>query len=145
MAEKDPVVAFKYGIEVSGVISGFFTEASGLGSESEVVEHKVQRGGKELVIKQPGRLKWGDIELKRGITDNMDFWDWRKLVEEGKLADARKNGSIICYDQEDAEVVRYNFVNAWPSKVTGTALAAGSNEVSIEAITIVHEGIVRVT
>ncbi|HMX81402.1 MAG TPA: phage tail protein, partial [Ferruginibacter sp.] len=32
--------------------------------------------------------------------------------------------------------------NAWPSKLTGTDLKADGNEVAVESIELVHEGIV---
>src|SRR4051812_46499902 len=96
----DPLVGFNFGIEVSGIIQGYFTEAAGLGSETEVIDHKIiGKDGKEIIRKIPGRLKWGDVTLKRGITTNLDFWDWRKMVEDGKVSNARKNGSIMMYDQ----------------------------------------------
>ena len=86
MAERDPLVGFQYMIEVSGVITGYFTECSGLGSENELIEHKViDDKGVEHIQMIPGRLKWDQIKLKRGITDNMDIWDWRKMVEDGKM------------------------------------------------------------
>ena len=142
----DPLVSFNFGVEVSGVISGYFTEASGLGSEHEVIEHKiVSPEGREVVRKIPGRLKWGDITLKRGITASMDFWDWRKMVEDGNVQEARRNGSIVMYDETFSEVARWNFENGWPSKVDGPTANTTSNEVGIEQMTIVHEGIVRVT
>lgn len=142
----DPLVSYNFAIEVSGIIAGYFTEASGLGSENDVVEHKVTgKDGKEIVRKIPGRLKWGDITLKRGITTNMDFWDWRRMVEQGNVAKARKNGSIMMYDQEGSEVARWNFTAGWPSKVSGPSVNTTSNEVGIEELTIVHEGIERKT
>ncbi len=142
----DPLVSFNFAIEVSGVVSGFFTECSGLGSETEVTEHKVVGiGGQEIVRKIPGRLKWENITLKRGITANMDFWDWRKMVEEGNVAAARRDGSIIMYDQEGAEVARWNFEKGWPSKVSGPSVKADSNEIGVEEMIIVHEYIERVT
>ncbi len=144
--EGDPLVSYNFGIEVEGIISGFFTECSGLGSESEVIEHKVVGSkGKEVVRKIPGRLKWGDIVLKRGVTTNMDFWQWRKMVEDGDVAKARKNGSIIMYDQEGEEVARWNFQRGWPSKVSGPSVKSDGNEVVVEELTIVHEYIERVS
>ena len=94
MADRqDPLVGFHFGVEVSGVISGFFTECSGLGSEQEIIEHKVMsESGQEVVMKIPGRLKWSDITLKRGITSNMDMWNWRKMVEDGDVEGARRDG-----------------------------------------------------
>jgi len=144
MALRDPMVSFQYKIDVGGTITGYFTECSGLGSETELVEHKVQEGGKDIVQMLPGRLKWEQIKLKRGITDALDFWDWRKMVEDGNVSGARMNGSVFMLDQEFNEVAQWDFVNAWPTKVTGPDLKADSNAYGVEEITIVHEGIVRV-
>ena len=142
----NPLVGFSYGIDVAGTIAGFFTKCDGLGSETAVVEHKVtDPSGRDVVQKIPGRLQWGDITLTRGITDNMDFWKWRKQVEDGKVVDARKNGSIIMYDQALKEIARWNFVRGWPSKLDGPSLSSEGNEVSVESITITHEGIERVS
>ena len=142
----EPLVSFNFALEISGVISGYFTEVSGLGSEHEIVEHKVvSANGKEIIMKIPGRLKWENITLKRGITDNMDIWDWRKQVEDGNVDSARRNGSIVMYDQQGAEVSRWNFERGWPSKVSGPSPKADSNEIGVEELTVSHEYIERVT
>ena len=143
----DPLVSFNFMVEISGVITGYFQEASGLGSESEVIEHKIiAKGAKESIVRKvPGRLKWGDIVLKRGITASMDFYDWRKQVEEGKVEGARKDGSVVMYDQAHAEVARWNFSKGWPSKIAGPSVKADGNDIGVEELTIVHEGIKRVT
>ena len=142
---EDPLVGCQFSLEIQGVITGYFTEVSGLGSEHEVIEHKVvDESGHDLIMKIPGRLKWTDITLKRGITSSMDVWDWRKQVEDGDVEGARKNGSVVMYDQSYTQVARWNFSNAWPSKVTGPSLNAQNNEFGIEEMVIVHEGIERV-
>lgn len=144
MAEfENPLVGFHFAVDIQGVIDGFFTECSGLGSEQEVIEHKVVKDGKEIVMKIPGRLKWENITLKRGITSNMDIWDWRKQVEDGNVEEARRNGSIIMFDQTLKEVARWNFEGAWPVKVSGPQPKADSNEIGIEELTIAHEYIKR--
>jgi phage tail-like protein len=141
---EDPLLGFNFALDLSGAVKGYFTEVSGIGSENEVIEQKVVSGkGIEVILRIPGRLKWGDITLKRGITSSMELWDWRKKVEEGKVKDARKNGSIVMFDRELKEVARWNFVNAWPSKITGPSPKADSNEIGIEELTIVHEHIER--
>ena len=140
---EDPLVGFHFAIDIGGVVQGYFTECSGIGSEHEVIEHKVVENGKELVIKEPGRLKWENITLKRGITSNMDAWDWRKMVEDGKVKDARKMGSIIMFDHELKPVAQWDFTNGWPSKISGPAPKSDSNEVGIEEMVITHEYIVR--
>lgn len=144
MAGRDPLVGFHYGIEVQGVVNGYFTECSGIGSEHELIEHKiVDDKGRESIQKIPGRLKWQDITLKRGITSNMDIWDWRDQIVQGQVEDARKNGSIVMFDQAGDEVARWNFENAWPLKVSGPSMKADSNEFGIEELVITHEGLYR--
>lgn len=141
----DPLVGFHYAVEIQGMVTGYFTECAGLGSEHEVIENKVvDTNGNEVMQKIPGRLKWEDITLKRGITHNMDIWDWRKLVEDGDVSSARSNGSIVMFDQELNEVARWNFERAWPVKVSGPSVKADSNEIGIEELSIAHEGLWRV-
>jgi phage tail-like protein len=145
MAEELPLVGFHFAIDVSGVIAGYFTECGGLGSEHEVIEHKVvTEKGNEVVMKIPGRLKWENITLKRGITSNMDIWKWRKEVESGNVDSARRDGSVIMFDQQLTEIARWNFLRAWPVKVTGPQPKSDSNEIGIEELTIAHEYIERV-
>ena len=142
--ETDPLVGFHFQLDLGGVVAGYFTEISGLGSENEVVEHKVVEGGKQKVQKIPGRLKWGDITLKRGITAMMDIWTWRKQVEDGNVDAARTNGSIIMLDQELTPVAQWDFEGAWPSKVSGPQVQSDSNNYGVEELTVVHEYIIRV-
>lgn len=145
MSEIDPLVSAWFGVEFQGGVVGAFRECTGLGSENEVVEYKASGPKGQYIIKKvPGRMTWNNITLKRGITDSMDMWDWRKLVEEGKIEEARKNGSIVMFNQEGTAVARWNFVNAWPSKLTGPTANAGANEVGIEELEITHEGYRRV-
>jgi phage tail-like protein len=142
--DTDPLAGFHFQLDLGGKIAGYFTEISGLGSENEVIEHKVVEGGKQKVQKIPGRLKWGDITLKRGITSAMDIWDWRKQVEDGSVDAARQNGSIIMLDQELTPVAQWDFEGAWPSKVSGPQVQSDSNNYGVEELTVVHEYIKRV-
>ena len=140
----DPMIGAHFMVTV-GAIAGYFTEVSGLGSESEVVDHKIMsKGAKEAIIRKiPGRLKWGDVTLKRGITGNMDFYEWRKQVEQGKVDAARLDGTIHMLDQTMTVVAEWNFSKGWPSKISGPSLTADGNAVGIEELTIVHEGLTR--
>jgi phage tail-like protein len=141
--ETDPLIVYQFGIEVGGTVTGYFQELGGINSESEVIEFKVTHEGKDFIQKMPGRIKWGDVTLKRGITANLQIWEWRQQVEEGKMKDARKNCSILLYDRNMQVAARWDFVNAWPSKVAGPDMKADGNEYGIEEMTIVHEGMTR--
>jgi phage tail-like protein len=142
--DTDPALGFHFRLEVQGRVTGFFTEIGGLGSEHEVIEHKVvDMNGNDLIQALPGRLKWQPITLKRGLTSVRDVWDWRKMVEDGKVSEARSNGTITMFNQSLQPVAKWDFKNAWPSKVTGPQLQSDSNTFGIEEMTIVHEGIER--
>ena len=115
-----PLVGFHFSLELQGKIAGYFTECSGIGSEHEVVDHKVVTAdGHQVIMKIPGRLKWENVTLKKGITGDMDMWNWRKDVEDGKVEDARRNGMITMYDQTLKAVAQWEFTRAWPCKLSG--------------------------
>lgn len=142
----DPLTGFTFRLEVDRLEeASYFTECSGIGSENETIDHKVVGpNGMEEILKIPGRLKWGDVTLKRGITNVMDIWVWRQDVVEGKIGNARSNCSIIMMDRDYTDAARWDFENAWPSKVTGPSVKADSNDLGIEELTLVHEGLTRV-
>ena len=56
---------------------------------------------------------------------------------------ARRDGSIVMYDQQLEEVARWNFERAWPLKVSGPSMKSDSNEFGIEELVITHEGLYR--
>ena len=147
-AFSDPLITFQFRIEVAGPVqvNGYFTEVSGLGSEHEVVEQQVtDPQGNPFVMRDPGRIKYVDLVLKRGITADLGIWDWRKMVEEGDMTTARANCSIIMMDTLGGDVARWDVVNAWPSKVTGPSPKSDSNEFGIEEMNLVHEGMTRIS
>jgi|ERR1700674_356433 len=141
----DAIAGYHFSIEIDGVSIAQFQEVSGIVSEVDVIELKENtKDGKYILHKLPGNRKPPSITLKRAKNSSTDMWDWHQKVYQGKVADARKNGSVVLYGYDHAEVSRYNFVNAWPSKVTMSALKAGSNEVLMEEVTIVCEELERV-
>lgn len=141
----DALANCHFGVEVDGVTIALFQELSGVTSEIDVIELKQNTAdGKYVIHKLPGNRKPPNITLKRGKDTSMDMWNWHQKVYQGKVSDARKNGSIVLYDYDHTEVGRYNFVNAWPSKVSMSTLKSGANEVLMEEVTIVCEELERV-
>ncbi|MEZ4868514.1 MAG: phage tail protein [Caldilineaceae bacterium] len=146
MQSQDPIKSYLFKLEIEGdQLMGLFTECSGIGSETEVIEHKVVQNGKPVIMKVPGRLKWENITLKKGITDDMKVWNWRHQIEIGQVEGNRFNGSIIMTDHDLTPVARWDFERGWPTKVSGPSPKADSNEIGIEEIVLAHEGILRVS
>lgn len=138
------VGALRWYFEIDGITEGIFRECSGLGSETEVIEHRVTgKGGNLIVHKIPGALKWSDITLRRGVTDDKKLHEWREKIEKGQIEANRKNGSITLYSPDGNPVAKYTFKNGWPCKFKGPDLDASKNEIAIEELVIAHEGLER--
>jgi phage tail-like protein len=142
----DALVAQHFAIEIGGIEVAQFSEISGLGSELDVVELKENTpDGKLIIHKLPGAEKPPTITLKRAKSSSRDLYDWHKAMLDGRVGDARKEGSVVLKDFENTEVSRYNFTGAWVSKVTLGTLKSGSNEVLMEEVSIVCEHVERVS
>jgi phage tail-like protein len=135
---KDPYRSYNFLVELDSITRGGFRECSGLDSAQDPIDYR-EGNQRHTTRKLPGMVKHSVITLKWGITDATELWDWRKKAMDGKVE--RKNGSIILLDDTGAEKVRWNFRDAWPSKWTGPTFNATGNEVGIETMEIVHEGL----
>jgi phage tail-like protein len=136
---KDPYRAYNFLVEVDGITRAGFRECSGLDTSQDPIDYR--EGTDPLTTRRlPGLVKYSNITLKWGITDT-ELWDWRQSAMEGKVE--RKNGSIVLLDDTGAEALRWNFREGWPSKWTGPTFNATSNEVAIETLEIVHEGVLK--
>lgn len=139
-AIEDSLIVSAFAVEFQGKLTGVFRECSGFGSEHEVVAYQGSDAkGKQVTIKQPGNVKFAPITLKQGVTSEKQCWTWYEEVESGKIASARKDGTITMYDDKGEAVAKWNFFKAWPSKVVAPSFDASSNDVAIEEITIVYE------
>ena len=135
---KDPYRVYNFLVEVEGVTTAGFRECSGLDTAQDPIEYR--NGNEDITVRKlPGLVKYSNITLKWGFTDDAAFWDWRKKAMDGKVE--RKNGSIILLDDAREEKLRWNFREGWPTKWTGASFNATSNEVAIETLEIAHEGL----
>lgn len=135
----DPFINFNFLVEIDGISRGAFHEVSGFDSSIDVIEHR--EGGKITVQKLPGLTKFGNITLKWGITGDRQLYEWHRAAVDGSLQ--RKNGAIVCLDRQGNPVARWNFFDAWPSKYDAPDFNAEGNDVAIETLELVHEGLER--
>jgi phage tail-like protein len=141
----DALAAYTFAIEVDRTEIAQFSEVSGLASEVDVIELKENNALGQITLKKmPGAAKPATLTLKRAKNASQDLWKWHEAVMQGKLGDARRNGSVVMKSFDGTEVARYNFNNAWVSKISASTLKAGSNEVLMEEVSIVTESIERV-
>jgi phage tail-like protein len=131
---------YNFLVEIDSITRAGFQECSGFDSTVDVIEHR--EGGDNMTPRKlPGMTKFSNIQLKWGMTDDRELYDWHRRVIDGDIE--RKNGSIVLYNRKREEVARWNFNRAWPTKWDGPNLTAEGNDVSIEMIELAHEGFAR--
>ena len=140
MPPVDPLRNFAFKVEIDGLTVGGFTDCTGFGASTDPIEYR-EGGENKTVRKLPGLTKYNNIVLKFGLSDSRVLYDWYRDVTTGKVQ--RKNGSIIVYDVDGQEKVRWNFFRGWPTKWDGADFTAKGNDVAIETLEIAHEGIER--
>jgi phage tail-like protein len=138
----DPYRNFRFLVEIEGVAHAGFSDVE-IGAWSvEVVEY---REGSEPAAtrKLPGLHKFGDVTLKRGMTASLELFQWFQQVVSGD-PNFRRSLAIIILGDDGNPVARFQVQRAWPRKLAVGDLHAKGNEVLIEAIELVNEGVERV-
>lgn len=127
----------RFYVEIEGVTHAVFTEVSGL--SLEVATEDVEEGGRNgFVHRMPGRCKIGNLVLKRGMTKSNELLKWNLDMSQGKLKP--RHVSVIVYNPDGSESMRWNFTNAYPVKWTGPQFKADDTGTAIESMELAHEG-----
>jgi phage tail-like protein len=146
MADRvDPYRASRFLLEIDGITRAGFSECTLPDSSQDPIEY---REGNEVftVRKIPGMIKYGNLTLKWGITDDsIELYNWRKQVQDCKMSDARRNVAVVLLDDEGSAKARWEFSMAWPTKYDAPDLNATGGDVAIETLEIAHEGMTRVS
>ncbi|MBO1351106.1 MAG: phage tail protein [Hormoscilla sp. GUM202] len=137
----DPYQGFNFLIEIEGLVTGGFSQVSGLESEIEVEEYR--EGGENRYVHQlPGPTSYPSrLILQQGLTDIDSLWNWYNATSQGIIW--RKNGTIMLLDRQQIPAMYWNFKQALPVKWTGPEFDASSDEVVFETIELVHKGITK--
>lgn len=142
-----PIPKFHFQVEWGENFRIGFTEVSGLDFETEVIEYREGNSKKYNKTKQPGLTKFANITLKRGTFEgDFDYYkEWRKtyFFQEGNktASQYRRTVTIKLLNESHEAIITWKLLNAWPSKIQSTDLKADANEVAIETMELVHEGL----
>ena len=160
----DPVPAYLFSIEISGVLVGLFTECGGLGMTRDV--KSVQEGGvNDHVHKLPGKVSYDNITLKRGLSLSRALWDWMRVgqydfqVQRTNLSiiqgapghnlataviEAAGAGSGMLHGllgQGFGTVKNWSVEDAYPVHWKASGLDVSSGKTVIETLEIAHHGL----
>ncbi|MBO3460116.1 phage tail protein [Aetokthonos hydrillicola Thurmond2011] len=134
-----PLPKFHFQVEWAGKRIGF-TDVSGLNVETQPIEYREGNMREYSKLQMPGMQKFGSITMKRGtVKGDNDFFKWWNTVALNTID--RRDITISLLNEKHEPVVIWKVKNAWPTKVNSTELKSDGNEVAIESIEIVHEGL----
>jgi phage tail-like protein len=136
---KDPFRTFNFRLEIDGLTVGSFRECSGLSADGHSVEYRegtdIPRSVRQLI----GLQAYPNITLSRGYTDNVELWNWYRNIVNG--VPDRRHGSVILMDEQRKDVMRWSIENMWIKKIQAPSFNATANEVAVESVELVHEGL----
>ena len=136
----DPFKGFNFVVSIDGMAGAAgFSECAGLSTDGDIVEYREGTDKNLWTRKLTGLRKHAHITLKRGETGNLDLWNWRKAVLDGETD--RRSGTITLRDELQRSVMHWHFTDGWPVKYEGPSLNATGNQVAVETLEIVHEGL----
>jgi len=157
MRRSDPILTYRFVLELGFVQVAGFSECTGLALETKVTE--LREGGRNSgPLKFPDVGAVGNITLRRGIVPgpNVDVLvKWQLDVMRGEFDPTRnpnrrkpsvddeidRRCAVVVQDEAGQEVRRWKLVRAFPVKWTGPELKAMASDVAIETLELACEGL----
>lgn len=133
------VTANRFYVEMESTISASFSECSGLGVK--IKRETYSEGGvneqQRIIL---GQAEFSDVTLKRGITNDLTFWQWTNNILQGKTAQ-RRNVNILLFNQAGETMQCWTLLGAIPVGWKAPALQANATSLAIEELTLSYEGL----
>lgn len=134
---KNPYSNFNFVVDIGAEIA--FAEAEIPAAEIEAIEYREGGDRTSGARKLPGRVRYGNVVLRRGIDGGLELWEWFKTVRDGVVE--RRDVTITLLDEARNPVQQWRLRNAWPAKYEPSGLKAKGNEVLIETLELAVESI----
>ena len=133
------VTTNRFYVEMENQVAAAFSECSGL--DVQIEKEVYQEGGvneqQRIFLKH---AKFGDLTLKRGITDDPAFWSW--ISQSLTAGDRRRrNINILVFNQAGETMQAWRLMGAVPVAWKTPSLKADSNTVALEELVLSYEGL----
>jgi phage tail-like protein len=143
---RDPYKNFKFRVAWDNQYVAGLSKMSALKRTTEVIEWR-EAGDPSIVRKMPGRTKFEDVTLERGLSHDRLFVEWASMVNnpEGdgamSLKNYRKEVIIEVLNLQGNPVMRFKLHRAWVSEFQELPeMDANANAVAIQTLKIAFEG-----
>ncbi len=138
-----PFTNFNFAVEIKvegvaeQVCDASFAECDGLEMTMDV--KTIREGGNNgKQIRLTGPLTYGQVTMKRGMTANLELWDWFNLMLTDQSLRADAEVVIFAADGE-TERARFLLSRCVPVKLKSPPLNAKDGAVAIEEFQIAYE------
>jgi phage tail-like protein len=138
-----PLTSFNFAVEIypdgdsSPLAEAAFAECDGIELTMDVKTIR-QGGANDRAYRVPGVVNYSNLTLKRGVTGNLDLWDWvqRSTADPG----LRANAEVIVFEADGStEAMRYQLHRCLPIKFKAPTLSAKDGQVAIEEFQLAYE------
>lgn len=136
----DPFAGFNFSVEIEGLLAGGFAEVTGLSAQIEVEPYR-EGGGNRYAHQLPGPASYGNLTLRRGLTDADLFWGWLQDVADGLIV--RRNLTVSLLNATGEPLMLWDIRRAFPVRWSGPDLRAAGAELAFETVELAHHGITR--
>src|SRR6185312_4148359 len=133
-----PFTGFSFGVEINvegvakQICDAAFSECDGLEMTMDV--KTIREGGNNgKQIRLTGPLTYGQVTMKRGMTANLEIWDWFNLMLTDQSLRADAEVVIFAADGE-TERARFLLSRCVPVKLKSPPLNAKDGAVAIEEL-----------
>jgi phage tail-like protein len=82
-----------------------------------------------------GPVKYGQVTLKRGMTSNLQLWQWFAQNRPGSVLTA--HGQITMWDSDGTPAVTFTLDSCLPVKMKAPSLSAKDGLIAIEELSLV--------
>src|SRR5262245_5727395 len=138
-----PFTAFNFAVEINRgedaapLVNASFAECDGLEMNLEVKTIR-EGGSNDRQIRLNGMVAYGQLTLKRGMTDSFDLWHWfHDSVADPRL---RANAEVVLLAADGVtERARFVLSRCVPVKLKAPALNAKDGQLAIEELQVAYE------
>lgn len=136
MQNEYPIPVYRFDVSFGEGSKMAFSEVSGLDISNEPITYRDNMGAKYM----PGMEQPVNLTLTRGITNSGDdLYEWINSISYNTIN--KKDVLISLVDPSGDPVVSWNVKNAFPTKLSAPSLNASSNEVAIESLELMADGL----
>jgi phage tail-like protein len=138
-----PFTAFSFAVEIypgdasAPLVSAAFAECDGLEMTHEV--KTIREGGcNNRQIRLNGMVSYGQLTLKRGMTERFDLWKWfQSSIDDPRLR-ARAMVVLLAADGV-SERARFQLSRCVPVKLKAPQLNAKDGQIAVEELQVAYE------